>query len=257
MVVELEQANLTSYTRCLVAEKVCSVVFNSKSRSNLISTRAVSKLGLPTHKHPAPYLLPLLEEEGSAFVTEQVLLQFKIGSYIDEVLCEIVPLKLTHVVLGKPWHYDRNAQCSRRTNHIRLRHCAKLFALKLLSPEEAAEDRSTLLQKLRDEEEQAKEVEDSAWEKPLKEPEFQRVEENQLVGAEELCFLSTKQGMREREVGGDLGTESIEADTANTLVESPVTNTLREIASKQAESPHPIQSRTPLETAELDMKMLE
>ncbi|CAL1369619.1 unnamed protein product [Linum trigynum] len=138
-----------------------------------------------------------------------------------------------------------------------LRHCGKLFALKLLSPEEAAENRSTLLQKLRDEEEQAKEVEDSAWESPLKEPEFQRVEENQLVGAEELCFPSTKQGMGEREVGGDLGTESIEADTANTLVDTPVTNTLRAIASKQAESRHPIRRRTPLKTAELDMKMFE
>ncbi|CAL1381461.1 unnamed protein product [Linum trigynum] len=230
MVGELEQANLTSYTRCLVGEKVCSVYVNSESQSNLISSRAVAKLGLPIRKHPAPYLLPLLEEEGFAFVTEQVLLQFKIGSYVDEVLCEIVPLKLTHVVLGKPWHDDRNAQRSRRTNHIRLRHCGKLFALKLLSPEEAAEDRSTLLQQLRDEEEKLLEV--SNGDQQLREPDVQLIEEVQATettACTDRCFSSARQSLmsqdndvKQKDDSKDVTTSGKPLDVQGKMFPSPI-----------------------------------
>ncbi|CAL1377368.1 unnamed protein product [Linum trigynum] len=167
MMVDLEQANLTSYTRCLVGEKVCSVYVNGESQSNLISSRAVAKLGLPIRKLPAPYSLLLLEEEDYVFVTEEVILPFRIGSYEDEVRCYVLPLKMSHVVLGNPWHVDHGARRSRRTNHVRLRHCGKNFALKFLSPEEAAEDQATLLQQLQDEEEQAKAVATLTGEPPV------------------------------------------------------------------------------------------
>jgi len=38
---------------------------------------------------------------------KQVLLTFSIGKYVDEVLCDMVPMEAGHVFLGKPWQYDR------------------------------------------------------------------------------------------------------------------------------------------------------
>jgi len=29
------------------------------------------------------------------------------GSYKDEVLCDVVPMEVTHVLLGRPWQFDK------------------------------------------------------------------------------------------------------------------------------------------------------
>jgi len=40
-------------------------------------------------------------------VNKQVLITFAIRKYKDEVLCDVVPMKVIHVLLGRPWQYDR------------------------------------------------------------------------------------------------------------------------------------------------------
>jgi len=40
-------------------------------------------------------------------VNKRVLITFAIGKYKDEVLCDVVPMKATHILLGRPWEYDR------------------------------------------------------------------------------------------------------------------------------------------------------
>ncbi|CAL1405538.1 unnamed protein product [Linum trigynum] len=175
----------------------------------MISLRAVSKLGFPIRKHPSPYSTSLLKIGSSVFVTEEVILPFRIGSYEDEVRCDVVPLKMTHVVLGDPWHVDCGARRSRSTKHIRMRHCGKLFALKLLSPEEAAQDRATLLQQLRDEEDRAEAVATSIGEPSLKALEFQFVEEEHSNKEESLCSSTDAQGRRESETGRAIGSRGM------------------------------------------------
>ena len=32
---------------------------------------------------------------------------FCIGKYVDEVVCDVVPMKASHLLLGRPWQYDR------------------------------------------------------------------------------------------------------------------------------------------------------
>jgi len=36
------------------------------------------------------------------------LLSFSIGKYSDQILCDIVPIEASHVLLGRPWQFDRN-----------------------------------------------------------------------------------------------------------------------------------------------------
>ena len=35
-------------------------------------------------------------------VNEKFLVKFKIGSYQDEVLCDIIPMDISHMLLGRP-----------------------------------------------------------------------------------------------------------------------------------------------------------
>ena len=34
-------------------------------------------------------------------------MKFKIGHYFDDVLCDIMPMDCCHILLGRPWQYDR------------------------------------------------------------------------------------------------------------------------------------------------------
>jgi hypothetical protein len=36
------------------------------------------------------------------------LVEFKIGGYNDKILCDFIPMDVCHLLLGRPWKYDRN-----------------------------------------------------------------------------------------------------------------------------------------------------
>ena len=36
-------------------------------------------------------------------------MKFKIGSYQDEVLCDVIPMDICHMLLGRPWQFNRHA----------------------------------------------------------------------------------------------------------------------------------------------------
>ena len=36
-----------------------------------------------------------------------MLVSFSIGRYKDEVLYDVVPMHASHILLGKPWQFDR------------------------------------------------------------------------------------------------------------------------------------------------------
>ena len=45
------------HTRCNVYDKVCSLIIDGGSCTNVASESLVAKIGLKTGKHPSPYLL--------------------------------------------------------------------------------------------------------------------------------------------------------------------------------------------------------
>jgi hypothetical protein len=49
-------------------------------------------------------------------VTKQCLVEFKIGGYNDKILCDVIPMDVCHVLLGRPWQYDRNVVHDGRMN---------------------------------------------------------------------------------------------------------------------------------------------
>ena len=80
------------HTRYHVQNKICSVIIDGGSCTNVASTTLVEKLGMPTSKHSRPYKLQWLNDSGEVRVNKQVLISFSIAKYEDEVLCDVVSM---------------------------------------------------------------------------------------------------------------------------------------------------------------------
>ena len=86
------------------------MIIDSGSCTNGVSVTLVKKLGLNTVQHERPYQLQWLNEYGVVRVNRQVMISFSVGKYKDEVLCDVVPIHATHLLLGRPWQFDRQAK---------------------------------------------------------------------------------------------------------------------------------------------------
>ena len=95
-------------TACKTKDRVCKVIVESGSIDNLVSTEMVEKLELETIEHPSPYKVSWLQKGHQVNVTKQCLVEFKIGGYRDEILCDVILRDVCHILLGRLWQYDRN-----------------------------------------------------------------------------------------------------------------------------------------------------
>ncbi|CAA7031690.1 unnamed protein product [Microthlaspi erraticum] len=101
---------------CTINGKICKLIIDSGSCTNVIAKDAVVKLGLKTTPHPSPYPLAWLNNNTEMRVTQQVMVAFSIGNYKDSVCCDVVPMDACHLLLGRPWQFDRDATHKGRTN---------------------------------------------------------------------------------------------------------------------------------------------
>ena len=72
------------HTRCSLNNKVCSMIIDGVSCTNVSSNTLVEKLCLPLLKHPRPYKLQWLNDCGEVKVNKQVLVSFSIGRYSEK-----------------------------------------------------------------------------------------------------------------------------------------------------------------------------
>jgi hypothetical protein len=132
------------HTRCHVNNKVCSMIIDGGSCTNVASTILVEKLNLPTLKHSKPYKLQWLNDCGEVRVDRQVLVTFSIGKYLDEVLCDVVPMDAGHILLGRPWQYDRRVTHDGFKNMYNFVKGGKTIKLAPLTPSQVYEDQLKL-----------------------------------------------------------------------------------------------------------------
>lgn len=66
----------------------------------------VQKLGLKSVIHSCPYRTGWLQDKHALEVREQCLIDFKIGQYKDQFLCDIVDISSCHILLIRLWQYD-------------------------------------------------------------------------------------------------------------------------------------------------------
>jgi len=117
------------------------LIIDGGSCTNVASQRLIEKLSLKTSSHPRPYKLQWLSKNGELVVDRQVLICFSIGKYVDQILFDVVPMEASHLLLGRPWQYDRDVVDNGITNKFSFVHKGQKVTFKPLSPSEAYEDK--------------------------------------------------------------------------------------------------------------------
>ena len=69
---------------------------------------------------------------------------FTIGKYQDEVLCDVVTMGACHLLLGRPWQYDKGTSHDGVTNRYSFMHAGKKITLAPLTPSQVHEDQVRL-----------------------------------------------------------------------------------------------------------------
>ncbi|XP_057985306.1 uncharacterized protein LOC131170264 [Hevea brasiliensis] len=108
------QSDNIFHTRCLVNEKLCSVIMDSGSYYNVAS---------------------------SLFV----VVPFSIGRYHDEVVCDVVPMVATHLLLGCLWQFDRNVVHDGKNNKYTVLKDGRTYTLLPLSLSQVHEEQVRIL----------------------------------------------------------------------------------------------------------------
>jgi len=103
------QREMIFYSWCTIQDKVCNLIINLGSCTNVASTILTKKLGIPTISHPKLYSLKWLNDGGDIKVTKQAHISFSIkNKYRDNVLCDVVPMSACHILLGRHWKFNRH-----------------------------------------------------------------------------------------------------------------------------------------------------
>ena len=76
-------------------------------------------------------------------VTKQCLVEFKIGGYRDEILCDVIPMDVCHVLLVGPWQFDRNVIRDGRKNTYTLEKNGRTNMLLPIEEKKVKEESNT------------------------------------------------------------------------------------------------------------------
>ena len=82
----------------MIQHKLCSLIIDESSCTNVSSIHLVSKLKLPNVPHTWPYSLHWLKKGNEVRVTKQALIACTIGNFRDEVICNILPLDASQFI---------------------------------------------------------------------------------------------------------------------------------------------------------------
>eukprot|EP00253_Pinus_taeda_P019835 PITA_19835 len=115
-VAEPDQRKALFRTICKSQGKCCKLIIDSGSTDNLVAVEMVEKLGLKKMKHSTPYKVSWLQKGHQLLVDEQCEVEFQIGRYKDKIICDVMPMDVCHILLGRPWQFDRSAVHDGKTN---------------------------------------------------------------------------------------------------------------------------------------------
>jgi hypothetical protein len=121
--VEQNQRHTLFQTKCVIKEWSCRMIIDGGSCNNLASSDMVDKLN------------QWLNNSGKAKVTKLVQINFAIGPYHDIVECDVVPMQACHILLGRPWQFDKDSMYCGRLNQYSFLHHDKKIVLHPMPPE--------------------------------------------------------------------------------------------------------------------------
>ena len=124
------------HSKCTIGGKVCKFIIDSGSSENVVAEDVVNKLSLATELHPYPYKLAWLDKKTDLLITRRALISFSVGdSYNDQIHCDVAPMDACHMLLGRPWIFDRRIQHDGYLNTYSFRFQNRNFTLQPSLPE--------------------------------------------------------------------------------------------------------------------------
>ena len=103
-------------SECTIKDKVCKLIIDGGSFTNVISSDVVHALSLSTWRLPTPRYMQWMNQSGTLKITHKARVKFSVGTYIDTVDCDVAPLTACHLLLGRPWQFDLDATHGGRSN---------------------------------------------------------------------------------------------------------------------------------------------
>jgi hypothetical protein len=76
-----------------------------------------------------------MSDVGEMKITNTVRVDFSIGTYTDTVECDEVPITISHLLLGRPWQYDRVVHHNGKANTHQLHWKVKDIILHPITPQ--------------------------------------------------------------------------------------------------------------------------
>src|SRR3954471_22468649 len=75
-------------------------------------------------------------------VNHMVRVHFEIGPYTNSIEFDVVPMTVCHLLLGRPWLYDRSVQHNGRANTYHLEFKGKMINLHPMTPQQIVTESS-------------------------------------------------------------------------------------------------------------------
>nr|XP_023900366.1 uncharacterized protein LOC112012220 [Quercus suber] len=144
--VEAEWEDDPSYLACIRAispqvddfkdfgvPRVNVVIIDSGSYINAVSSNVVSRLGLKLTPHPNPYRVSWVDTSSIA-IKERYVVPLQFLTYKAEIWCDVIPMDVGHIILGRTWLYDLDVTLYGRSNSYSFMFEGKKIVLNPLKP---------------------------------------------------------------------------------------------------------------------------
>jgi hypothetical protein len=126
---------------------------------------------------------------------------FFIGTYLDFVNCDVVPMQACSLLLGRPWQFDRESVHNGNTNQYSLIHAGKKIGLKPMTPEQILKHDLARASRLKNEEKHKSENQiiaiDFVPPKHTSKPDYSHATKIRLTNP---CLLASKSNLAEIDV---------------------------------------------------------
>lgn len=93
-------------------------------------------------EHPTPYKIFWVFKGHQVLMNEKCILSLQIGSYMDDVICDIIPMDVCHILLVRPWNFDIRITHGGRWTTYTIMKDGKRFTLSPLRDREEKVDNS-------------------------------------------------------------------------------------------------------------------
>ncbi|XP_074303008.1 uncharacterized protein LOC141637423 [Silene latifolia] len=123
-----------------LSDEECLVLRNLHMET--VARDLVDELKLQTKDRVKPYKLHWLNGENGIQVKKQALVSLSLGPYLDEVWCDIIPMNACHILLGRPWQFDRKVEHDGRANVYSVMKGNVRYNLKPMSPNKIKESKT-------------------------------------------------------------------------------------------------------------------